>query len=362
MDRGATGRRAESPYSAAPATSFWSRSVARGFDAAALLQSETVVFRHGDRIMSAGSCFASNIVPYVERAGYSYIRTEQRCPLFHVPGENLGYDNFSAAYGNVYTSRQLVQLLNRCLGQWEPAERVWRCGDEFVDPYRPGLRYRARSAREFDLLSQQHLTCVRQAFEDATVFVFTLGLTETWMSRPDGAAFPACPGTVAGTFDPSRHVFHNLSAGEVTSDLTTFIQTVRKINPSLRIVLTVSPVPLVATATGGHALTATVYSKSALRVACDEITQANRDVVYFPAYEIVTGPQAPHDFFEADRRHVSRTAIDTVMAALLAHCEGASPSINKESDQAASVQSFAREIAEAECEEELSDGQTFAHA
>src|SRR5262245_61980744 len=51
------------------------------------------------------------------------------------------------------------------------------------------------------------------------VFVFTLGLTEGWVSRADGAAFPLCPGVAGGTFDPAKHVFLNLRVNEVIDDL-----------------------------------------------------------------------------------------------------------------------------------------------
>ena len=52
------------PYSTAPEISFWSRGVARRFDAAAMLPQGALVLRRGDRVMSAGSCFAANIVQY----------------------------------------------------------------------------------------------------------------------------------------------------------------------------------------------------------------------------------------------------------------------------------------------------------
>jgi hypothetical protein len=363
-----------SPYDTAPDRSFWSRSVSRDFSAADLLAPGAVLLRKGDRVASAGSCFAANIVPYLERSGFAYVRTETPHPALRVPPENLGYANFSAAYGNIYTARQLVQMLYRCLDLWHPRERVWQDGDSFIDPFRPGLRYRARSAREFDLLTRQHLACVRRVFTEATVFVFTLGLTEAWVSRDDGAVFPACPGTVAGTFDPNRHAFHNMTAAEVTADLNEFVREVRKLNPALRLILTVSPVPLVATATGGHALLATIYSKSVLRVAAAEVAGANAETQYFPAYEIVTGPQAPQEYFEEDRRNVSKAAVEAVMAALLARCEGgraaappapprpprpaAPPPVAADDDapaEGSAQQALSSFIVDAECEEVMSD-------
>lgn len=92
-------------------------------------------------------------------------------------------------------------------------------------------------------------------------------------------------------------------------------------DPALRVILTVSPVPLIATATNTRVLAATVYSKSLLRVVAEEATSRYNNVSYFPAYEIATDPQAPEDFFELDRREPSQKAIDTIMSALLARCD-----------------------------------------
>jgi hypothetical protein len=70
-----------------------------------------------------------------------------------------------------------------------------------------------------------------------------------------------------------------------------------------------------------HVLLATTSSKSVLRMAADEVTCGNSGVAYFPAYEIVTGPQAPDRFFEPDRRSISKEAVDLVMYALLRACD-----------------------------------------
>jgi hypothetical protein len=305
------------PYSALPDQAFWSRSVSRGFVASQLVPTDTPVFTVGDRVVSAGSCFASNIVPWIEGAGLEYVRTEAPPVPFANSPENLGYRNFSAAYGNIYTTRQLLQLLRRSVGNFHPVEDRWYAEELVIDPFRPGLRYPARNDDEFNLLTAQHLDAVRRAVEISTVFVITLGLTEAWVSKLDGAVYPAAPGTVAGRFDPERHEFRNFTVGEVTGDLEKVIALARTLRPGLRFVLTVSPVPLVATATSQHVLTASTYSKSVLRVAAEQVASTTPEVVYFPAYEIVTGPQAPESYFEADRRNVSPEGVAAVMTALL---------------------------------------------
>ncbi|MGH6949745.1 MAG: GSCFA domain-containing protein, partial [Vitreimonas sp.] len=257
----------------------------------------------------------------------------------------------SAAYGHIYTARQFLQLLLRGLGRFKPAEDRWRQDDAVIDPFRPGLRWPAWSDREFDLLTRQHLDRTVEALQLADVFIFTLGLTECWASAKDGAVYPACPGTIAGVYDPLAHTFVNMSTADVKADLTAILATLAAINPKLRIVLTVSPVPLVATATPGHVVAATIYSKSALVAAAVEAAREHAHVVYFPSYEIVTGPQAPERFFEADRRNVSAEGVDTVMRVLLAHCEGGGPQPSVTPQAPADLQALSQAIAAAECEE-----------
>jgi hypothetical protein len=348
------------PYRSQPTRAFWSRAVAAGFSSADLQRGLPRVISAGDRVVSAGSCFASNLVPWLERAGVEYVRTEEPHPAFaHLP-ENLGYRSFSAAYGNIYTARHLRQLLERAMGEFSPHEDRWYDGPHVIDPFRPGLRYPARSDAEFDVLTQQHLAAVREAFEAATVFVFTLGLTEAWVSAEDGAAYPACPGVIAGTFDPQRHRFHNFTVSEVREDVEAFVRGLRRINPDVRVVLTVSPVPLVATATDQHVLTATTYSKAVLRAAAGEVAAADPGVTYFPAYEIVTGPQAPERYFFPDRRDVSEEAVSAVMSALLGDlAEGGAPARSApariDPTPADRAGELSRRVAEAECDEVLAD-------
>ena len=173
--------------------------------------------------------------------------------------------------------------------------------------------------RNLTLLPRLILRMTRSAFERASVFIFTLGLTEAWISCADGAVFPACPGTVAGTFDASLHKFVNFQAPDVIADLKETILAVRTLNPTIRVILTVSPVPLVATATGGHVYSANFFSKSVLRAACGFIENELENVVYFPALEIVLGIGAGKHFRE-DLRNINELGLRSVLNTLFAHC------------------------------------------
>ena len=312
---------------------------------------------------SAGSCFAANLVTYIEQAGFRYFRAPGLRPLFgQIADDNYGYSRFSAGYGNIYTVRQAVQLLERAMKLFDPQEDRWILNhDTIVDPFRPGLRYPAVSDTEFELLMAQYLNDALEVFRSANVFIFTLGLTEAWISKVDGAVFPACPGTVAGEYDPERHAFYNFTFSDVSADLDQLIALAREINPLLRFILTVSPVPLVATASNTHVIAATSYSKAVLRAAAGEAANRHPDVAYFPAYEIVTGSHAPYDFFEPDRREPSLKAVQHVMRAFLAHCEtdfrpeveevGALGSGGAQASTNERNQAMSRLLTDAECEE-----------
>jgi len=370
----------ENPYRQQPDRAFWRRSVTKDFKASSLLSSDVLITLH-DRVMSAGSCFAANIIPFIETAGINYLRTELPHPLFADMPEHFNYRTFTAAYGNIYTARQLLQLLQRALNLFIPQEDRWRQDPFIYDPFRPALRYPARSDAEFDRLTRAHLDCVLSGFKSATVLVFTLGLTEAWVSTLDGAVYPACPGTVdgadgnskVGEFSSDLHTFCNFSVSDVSKDLREFLSLIRVINPQLKVILSVSPVPLVATATSNHVLTATTYSKAVLRAAAGEITEEFPNVEYFPSYEIVTGPQACNEYFDSDRRSVSKLGIAAVMGVLLEACQLKDSSVEQLKDSsienstieeletqnniapAHTSASLSKLLSEAECEEEFAE-------
>jgi hypothetical protein len=166
---------------------------------------------------------------------------------------------------------------------------------------------------------RQHFAAVRRAVEELDVLVFTLGLTETWCHRADGAAYPLCPGVAGGHFDPSAHVFNNLRVSDVISDLEETVAFILERNPGARFILTVSPVPLVATMEDRSVLTSTTYSKSVLRVAAEEIAARHQQVAYFPAYEIITGSFTGGRYFAEGLRDVTQAGVSHVMRLFTKH-------------------------------------------
>ena len=273
----------------------------------------------GDRVATAGSCFAQYISKTLADRGFTYLVTETHPQTAAATDENYGV--FPARFGNVYTVRQLLQLFQRAYGLFEPIDSEWLSSDgDYIDPFRPRVQ-RAGFRTIGDLRADRdaHLRAVRQMFEQCKVFIFTLGLTEGWESSVDGAVFPLAPGVVAHSLDSDQYQFHNFTVPEMEADLLAFIDLLSSVNDTVKIILTVSPVPLVATFEDRHVLVSTTYSKSALRVVADAVTTLRPHVAYFPAYEIITGPQARGQFFEDDLRDVTPAGVECVMSVFTKH-------------------------------------------
>lgn len=345
------------PYSDRPDWAFWSRSVAgRSASGVDPMLDAPFHISRTDAIATAGSCFAQHIARTLKDQGYGYLVTEP-APEGDPAPETYGV--FPARFGNIYTARQLLQTFDRAYGLFEPEERAWTLKPGvLVDPFRPRIQPQGfASLDELESDRARHLERVRAMFEDCDVFIFTLGLTEGWRSRRDGAVYPLAPGVAGGEAGPD-HEFHNFSAAETTADLRSFLGKLRTVNPGVRVILTVSPVPLIATYEPRHVLAATTYSKAVLRVAAEEVARAEPDVCYFPSYEIVTGPQAK-GFFAEDLRSVTEAGVTRVMQVFAAHFFGEdAPQAAQAADAVGlSASDIARldQLADVICDEEAID-------
>ncbi|GGH59963.1 GSCFA family protein [Frigidibacter albus] len=309
------------PYSDLPPEAFWRSGVAE-VDAGALTSLYVPKVRIGlqTRIATAGSCFAQHIGRALRGAGVAVLDAEPApLTLPEATARAFGYGLFSGRYGNIHTVRQLVQLLRDVQSGDVSEAFVWEKDGRFYDALRPGVEPLGMdSPEEVLFLRRAHLAALGRMLAEAEVFVFTLGLTEAWIDEPTGRVFQTCPGVIAGQFDPTRHVFHTFTLPELRADLELAFGLLRSFRKRMRMILTVSPVPLTATAGGGHVLAATMHSKALLRVAAGEFADAHRGVDYFPSYEIVTNPAARGRFFEPNQRSVTAEAVQMVMGTFLA--------------------------------------------
>jgi len=304
------------PYGKLPPDRFWRTGVAAQ-EWAELRNLYRKKFEIGktDRVVTAGSCFAQHISAGMRANGYRVPDFEPAPPgLSPAAARRYGYRLFSARYGNIYVIRHLLQLLLEATGKAIDGETVWERDGRYFDAMRPTIEPLGHPTPDEVMAHRSyHLGRVRKLLAGADVVVFTFGLTEAWTDRKTGKVYPTCPGTVAGKFDPEVHVFMNYEYQQIESDFIACRDLIRRHNSSVRFVLTVSPVPLIATASDDHVLVATTYSKSVLRAVAGSLASRFDDVAYFPSYEVITSPWSRRMFYEPNLRDITEEGVETVM-------------------------------------------------
>lgn len=307
------------PYSGLPPHSYWKPAVVQA-DCKSLdsIYSPKWKFRKETKIATAGSCFAQHITKQLKAKHFNVIDVEQ-API-GLPEEQhskFGFSMYSARYGNIYTARQLCQLAEEVAGIFTPEGLAWEKDGCYYDSQRPAVEPQGLgSPKEVIEHRKYHLLRVKHMFESMDVFIFTLGLTEAWLHTSSGTVYPIAPGVVAGNFDETQHSFHNFNSREIRQSLLRFCQVVRSLRKetkAFRMLLTVSPVPLTASASGNHILLANTYSKSCLRAVAQELRDEKPFIDYFPSYEIVTNPSARSAFYNDNLRSVRPEAVEVVM-------------------------------------------------
>ena len=311
-----TSDRMTSPYEKLSPDAFWRTAVVgQPFESIAGLYQKKFPISRSMPIATAGSCFAQHIARHLRKREFELIDAEPAPPgLDPDEARRFGFGLYSARYGNIYTARQLRQIAQEAFGAFQPADIVWQRNGRYFDALRPSVEPNGLASADAVLDHRAyHLRQIRKVIQSSGLFIFTLGLTEAWTHVQSGTTFPTAPGVIAGDFDPTIHRFHNFTFQEVYDDLLAFFDLARSENPTIRFLLTVSPVPLTATASGEHVLRATVYSKSVLRAVAGQLYQERADVEYFPSFEVVTSPLSKSAFFEENLRAVRPEGVEAAM-------------------------------------------------
>lgn len=306
----------KSPYSGLPPRAFWRTGVSEQNPLTVSdLYRRKFNIGFEEQIVTAGSCFAQHIANKFTAHGYQVMNVEPAPEgLDGETAKKFGYGVYSARYGNIYTTRQLLQLTQEAFGLAQPGHAVWEKEGRFYDALRPSVEPEGLESPEEVLMHRRsHLAAVRKMLGEMDLFVFTFGLTEAWMDKRDGTVFPTAPGTIAGSFDPDIFEFKNFTFSEVMDDFLCFRKLIQEKNPKVKFLVTVSPVPLTATASNEHVLAATTYSKSVLRAVAGELAQMFDDIDYFPSYEIIASHFSRGFFYESNLRTVHVSGVENVM-------------------------------------------------
>jgi len=262
-----------------------------------------------DTVYAIGSCFARNVEKALEGAGLRVLSRE--FDLGEI-GQSL---EDGANFFNKYSIHSVLNEIRWALERdtFPGAEAIYEIGPgRYVDA-QLGMA-RLDFPLETILAFRHRYLDAMAAVAEADVIVLTLGYVETWFDRKLGLYLNVAPPTQMIKADPERFEFRVLSYHDVLEGLKELhALLMRHRSKPLRMLVTVSPVPLLATFRDMDVLVANAYSKSVQRAALDEFVLGRDGVDYFPSYEFVTLSNPTVAWSRGDYRHVSQDVINRIM-------------------------------------------------
>ena len=255
-------------------------------------------------ITSFGSCFATEVAFWLQQNNYNYLIGE------HATKDKCGLYRAGSDWGNIYNTPSFFQLLKWITGKEERPFHFYRVNNQLFDPFCEEIIVKDNNIVEyknkvFDVYSEAF-----DLIKKSKVLILTVGLNEvykylptmTYMFRGPKGLNPACF---------SRKT---LSIEENYQYLNASVEILNEINPDLKVICSVSPVPLIRSfQSDRHVAESTLLSKCILRLALDKFSD-NKKIFYFPSFETAMYPgfESPQVFKE-DERHVDRQLVDKIM-------------------------------------------------
>lgn len=137
---------------------------------------------------------------------------------------------------------------------------------------------------------------------ESSHLVITLGTSWAYRLKASGEVVANCHKTKATEFD---RIF--VETAQAVEALKEAIEAARSINPSLKIIFTVSPIRHIK-----DGLVENQRSKASLILACHTLCDEMQGVSYFPSYEIVMDELRDYRFYADDMVHPSPLAVDII--------------------------------------------------
>ena len=233
---------------------------------------------HSTPVLLAGSCFTTHIGAQLSRLKF---------PTCVNP--------FGVIYNPVSLAQSVWPAATYAPADFFEHEGIWRHWDMHSDLARPTLD---------DAVAQAQATAdaTRRFLENTDVLLLTFGTADVFYWLENERIVANCHKKPAALFGQKR-----LPVETITDVLCQLVLRLRQQRPTLKVVLTVSPVR--------HWRSGAVEnqrSKATLLLACEALCRELPDTVYFPAYELLMDDLRDYRFYTNDMLHPSETAIQYI--------------------------------------------------
>ncbi len=212
------------------------------------LNGENKFIGKGTRFFTMGSCFARNLSRCLNDSGYASHHME-----------------IAEHINTTFANRVFVDWLANAELPQEICERLL----ELLPP---------------DWSKERTLQVIR----DSDVFILTLGVAPAFFDRLTGNFVLPRPSALNSRALAGKYLYRTTSVQENVENVLHVLRFVRAIAPAIRIIVTVSPVPLQASFEYASAVQADCLSKSTMRLVAHEVVHNSNisEIFYWPSFEI----------------------------------------------------------------------------
>jgi hypothetical protein len=261
-----------------------------------------------DKVFAMGSCFAFNIQQELLSAGINIL------PLTSVSHLEDGFSGLM----NQYSPITIMQSFKWAL---EPLSmpKQSSCFMDMENGYMFDPTLHGSSRKKETIISNNNkITKINAMVKECRIVIITLGLIECFYDKKLGIYLNGFPMNDVYKIEKGRYEIRVLNYPEILESLEELHRLLsRNLTDDYKILMTVSPVPLVYTFRKSDVVEANTYSKSVLRAAAEEFSNKHSNVDYLPIYESVSLSDRVVAW-DWDLRHVSNFIVKVNIIRMLA--------------------------------------------
>jgi hypothetical protein len=267
-----------------------------------------------DKFYAIGSCFARGIEYSLTKHN---IAVESAAPEF-AKLQPVNKEVSGLGFTNKYNTYSILNELRWALDPEAafPVESIVQVTKAtWYDPHtNPTLNF---ADLEATLERRALMQAVTKRIKNCRAVIITLGLAEVWRDVEADVFVNRTPLPSLFKTYTGRYEFHLTGFVENWANLEAVYALLCQYgHPDVRIIVTVSPVPLMNTFSSMDIVVANTWAKSLLRAVAQEWSQAHNNVDYFPSYEIVQSSDRAATW-ERDLRHVKGAGAQHIMELFL---------------------------------------------
>jgi len=236
---------------------------------------------YNSKVILLGSCFSDNI------------------------GKKLRYHKFQSVlnpFGILFHPKAIESVIKNVITKKEYTEEDVFFFNERWQSFTTHSKLSASSKEEALNQLNQASALINTALKSSTHIIITLGTS--WVYR-----FLASGKIVANCHKVPQHKFKKelLPITEINKSLSSIISLVRKVNPNINFIFTISPVRHLR-----DGFIENQQSKSHLISALHQIIKNQKNIFYFPSYEIMMDELRDYRFYKEDMIHPNQIAINYI--------------------------------------------------